>query len=170
MTTLRRSIRPAAALAAPALALLLFTGCSGVPSSLPSDASATPDSSPAPGAEADDDAGQSTAEACDVLAAGLERLGQVDASNIQDDLVNDPEAALATIDEAQAAILDATGSVTNEELRPFAEDAAEATRQYFGVVRAAAENPASADVEAIQADLSTFTGALVELQTACSGG
>lgn len=168
MTTLRRSIRPAAALAAPAIALLMLAGCSGAPAPAPTTGSAS--SAPSPDATAGAAGDQTAAEACDSIVAGLQELGQIDASTLQDDLVNDPEAALATLDEAQAAILDATDSVTNEEIRPYAEEASDATREYFGTVRAAAEDPANADAEAIQAGLPAFTSALSELQTACATG
>jgi hypothetical protein len=170
VTTLRRSIRPAAALAAPAIALLLLTGCSGSlgPAPAPTTGSSSP--APSPEATAGADGDQTTTEACDSIVAGLEELGQIDASTLQDDLVNDPEAALATLDEAQAAILDATDSVTNEEIRPYAEQASEATRDYFGTIREAAEDPANADAEAIQAGLPAFTTAIADLQTACTAG
>ena len=168
VTTLRRSIRPAAALAAPAIALLLLTGCSGslAPAPAPTTGSASP--APSPDATAGAESDQTAAEACDSIVDGLQELGQIDASTLQDDLVNDPDAALATLDEAQAAILDATDSVTNEEIRPYAEAASDATREYFGTLRAAAEDPAGADAEEIQAGLPAFTTALADLQTACA--
>ncbi|MBM7503409.1 hypothetical protein ACFPER_08005 [Agromyces aurantiacus] len=170
MTTRRRTIRPAAALAVPLLALAL-AGCAGLPvappasSGGPGSTDSTTSAPDAGGAE-----GQTVAQACDTLAAGMQELGQVDASNIQDDLVNDPEAALATIDAAESAILDATDAITNDEIRPYAEKAADATRTYFGIVRDAAEDPSGADYDGIQADLSEFTAAIVELQTACAAG
>ena len=170
MTTLRRSIRPGMALAAPAIALLLLTGCSGSLAPAPTPATGSASTAPTPDATEGAEGDQTAAEACGSIVAGLQELGQVDATTLEDDLVNDPEAALATIEEAQAAILDATDSVTNDEIRPVAEKASDATREYFDTIRAAAEDPATADVEAIQAGLPAFTTALAELQTACGAG
>ncbi|MCP2366358.1 hypothetical protein BCL57_000500 [Agromyces flavus] len=169
MTTLRRSIRPTAGLAASLLAAALLSGCSGgfAPAPESTDASA-PASSPAEtdGAAAGE---QSVAEACDAILAGLQDLGEIDATTLQDDLANDPEAAEATLEEAQAAVVDATDSVENAEIRPYADRAAEATREFFDAARETAENPASADPESLQDELGAFAAALAELQTACAG-
>ncbi|MFE5672849.1 hypothetical protein ACFQ58_14700 [Agromyces sp. NPDC056523] len=171
MTTLRRTIRPAAGVAASLLAAALLAGCTGTLAPAPGSTDAT--ASATSPAETDDagtgDGEQSVAEACDAILAGLQELGRVDATTLQDDLVNDPEAAEATLEEAQAAIVDATDEVDNAEIRPYADRAADATRGFFDAAREAAEDPASADREAVQDELSEFAAALAELQTACAG-
>ena len=169
MTTLRRSIRPAPGLAASLLAASLLAGCTGTLSPAPeaTDA-ATPTSSPA---ETDGAATgeQTVEEACESIVAGLQKLGEVDSSTLQDDLANDPEAAMATLDEAQAAILDATDEVENAEIRPYADRAADATREFFDAARETAEDAANADPADVQDEFGEFTAALAELQTACTG-
>jgi hypothetical protein len=169
VTTLRRTIRPGAGLTVALLAATLLAGCSGnlAPTPESTDAS-TPAASPGEtdGASAGE---QSVAEACDAILAGLQKLGGIDATTLQDDLTNDPEAAEATLEEAQAAIVDATDEVDNAEIRPYADRAAEATRGFFDAAREAAEDPANADPESVQDELATFAAALAELQTACVG-
>lgn len=158
--TLRRL---APALAAPALAALLFTGCTAG-TGADADASATGAPSTSDSASA-----QTKAEACAALVAGMEDLSSLDPNQLMDDMTNDPAAAIATLDEAEAAIVGATDEVTNDELEPIAQDAAAATAGYFTLIRDAAENPASADVAAIQTGLQTFTESFMAMQEACAG-
>lgn len=149
IVTLRRL---APALAAPALAVFLLAGCTAAPSpSTSGDAS-----------------GQTKVEACADLVAGLQGLAGLDANQLMDDMANDPEAAIATLDEAEASVIAATDQVSNDELEPLAQEAAAATTGYFTLIRDAAQNPASADPAAIQAGLGTFTESLGELQSACT--
>lgn len=157
--TLRRL---APAFAAPALAALLLTGCTAGPANdAGSSASGAPSSS-------DGASAQTKAEACAALVAGMEDLSTLDPNQLMDDMANDPAAAIATLDEAEAAIVAATDDVTNDELAPIAQDAAAATTGYFTLIRDAAENPASADVAAIQAGLGTFTDSFMAMQEACA--
>lgn len=156
--TLRRL---APAFAAPALAALLLTGCTAGPAN---DAGSSASGAPS----SDGASAQTKAEACAALVAGMEDLSTLDPNQLMDDMANDPAAAIATLDEAEAAIVAATDDVTNDELAPIAQDAAAATTGYFTLIRDAAENPASADVAAIQAGLGTFTDSFMAMQEACA--
>ncbi|GAA2038216.1 hypothetical protein GCM10009819_23680 [Agromyces tropicus] len=156
------SLRLTSALAVPAIAMLLFAGCTGTTAPDSSDSTETSPSA--------DSGPQSLDEACTELRAGLQELESVDATALQDDLVNDPEAAVATIDEVEAAIVEATSSIRNEDLRPLAEDAEQATNTYFDEIRAAAEDPQSADAAMLQSGLEEFAASVGELQTACNEG
>lgn len=158
--TLRRL---APALAAPALAALLLTGCTAGPSS---DADSSDSGAPSMSESGSE---QTKAEACSALVAGMEDLSTLDPNQLMDDMANDPDAAIATLDEAEAAIVGATDEVTNDELEPIAQEAAAATTGYFTLIRDAAENPANADVAAIQAGLGTFTESFMQMQEACAG-
>jgi hypothetical protein len=146
--------RPASALAVPALAALLLAGCTAAPTS--------------GGSASGDASGQTKVEACADLVAGLQGLAGLDANQLMDGMVNDPDAAIATLDEAEASVIAATDQVSNAELEPLAQEAAAATTGYFALIRDAAQNPASADPAAIQAGLGTFTDSLGELQSACT--
>lgn len=155
--TLRRL---APALAAPALVALLLSGCT---------AGTDADTSASAGPSTSDSASaQTKAEACAALVAGMEDLSALDPNQLMDDMANDPDAAIATLDEAEAAVVAATDEVTNDELEPIAQEAAAATTGYFTLIRDAAENPASADVAAIQAGLGTFTESFMAMQEACT--
>jgi hypothetical protein len=158
--TLRR-LSPA--LVAPAIAALLLTGCTAGPATSEAESSSSP--SPSASESASD---QTEAEACAALVAGLEDLAGLDPNQLMDDMANDPDAAIATLDEAEAAIVAATDEVSNAELQPIAQEASAATTSYFGLIRDAAENPAAADVTAIQTGLTTFTEAFMEVQEACT--
>lgn len=157
--TLRRL---APALAAPALAALILAGCTAAPSSTDGEAD-----SPAP-STSESASGQTKVEACADLVAGLQGLAGLDANQLMDDMANDPDAAIATLDEAEASVIAATDQVSNDELQPLAAEAAAATTGYFTLIRDAAQDPASADAAAIQAGLGAFTESLGELQTACT--
>lgn len=159
IVTLRRL---APTLAAPALAALLLTGCTAAPTST-EDGAASASPSTSEGAS-----GQTKVEACADLVAGLQGLAGLDANQLMDDMANDPEAAIATLDEAEASVIAATDQVSNDELEPLAQEAAAATTGYFTLIRDAAQDPASADAAAIQAGLGTFTESLGELQSACT--
>ena len=151
------------------LAASLLAGCTGTLSPAPESTDAmTPTSSPTE-TDAAASGEQTVEEACESIVAGLEELGEVDATTLQDDLANDPEAAMATLDEAQSAILDATDEVENSEIRPYADRAAEATREFFDAARETAEDGANADPAEVQDEFGEFTAALAELQTACTG-
>jgi hypothetical protein len=157
--TLRRL---APTLAAPALAALLLAGCTAAPTSTEgADAAPSPSTS-------QDASGQTKVEACADLVAGLQGLAGLDANQLMDDMANDPDAAIATLDEAEASVIAATDQVSNDELEPLAREAAAATTGYFTLIRDAAQNPASADAAAIQAGLGAFTESLGELQSACT--
>ncbi|WP_400995399.1 hypothetical protein [Agromyces sp. GXQ0307] len=154
------TLRAQTALAVPAIAMLLLAGCTtGAGGGSASDES--------DGASAGSD--QTVEEACTELRGGLDGLSIVDGTALQSDLVNDPEAAIATMDEVESAIVAATSAVTNPELRPSAEDAADAATSFFDQARAAAQDPATADPATLQAGLSTFASAVGELQSACGG-
>lgn len=160
IVTLRRL---APALAAPALAAFLLAGCTAAPT--PNEGADAAAPSPFTSEEA---SGQTKVEACADLVAGLQGLAGLDANQLMDDMANDPEAAIATLDEAEASVIAATDQVSNDELEPLAQEAAAATTGYFTLIRDAAQNPASADPAAIQAGLGTFTESLGELQSACT--
>jgi hypothetical protein len=159
IVTLRR---PAPALAAPALAALMLAGCTAAPTSFEGEAA-----SPSP-STSDSASGQTKVAACADLVTGLQGLAGLDANQLMDDMMNDPEAAIATLDEAEASVIAATDEVSNDELEPLAQEAAAATTGYFTLIRDAARNPGSADPAAIQAGLGTFTESLGELQSACT--
>ncbi|MEI5583620.1 MULTISPECIES: hypothetical protein [unclassified Agromyces] len=158
--TLRR-LSPA--LVAPAIAALLLAGCSAGPAANEAESSSSPSESASESAS-----GQTEAEACAAMVGGLENLAGLDPNQLMDDMTNDPDAAIATLDEAESAIVAATDEVTNAELEPIAQEAAAATTSYFDLIRDAAADPASADVTAIQTGLTTFTEAFMEVQEACT--
>lgn len=157
--TLRRL---APALVAPAFAALILAGCTTAPAA---DSGATAAPTPSTSESA---SGQGKDEACAELIAGLQSLAGLDANQLMDDMMNDPAAAVATLDEAEAAIVAATDEVSNDEIAPVAQDAAAATTTYFALIRDAAENPASADVDAIQNGLGAFTDSFMEVEKACT--
>ncbi|WP_438854625.1 hypothetical protein [Agromyces sp. M3QZ16-3] len=153
------TLRTTSALAVPAIAMLLLAGCTGAPGGGTRTGS--------DGASAGSD--QTVDEACTELRTGLDELSSVDGAALQSDLVDDPDAAIATMDEVESAIVAATDAVTNAELRPAAEDAADAATSFFDQARAAAQDPATADPATLQAGLSALASAVGELQAACEG-
>ncbi|GAA1060713.1 hypothetical protein [Agromyces bracchium] len=154
------TLRTTTALAVPAIAMLLLAGCTGGPGG-----GTAPSESAGTSAGSD----QTVDEACTELRTGLDELSAVDGTALQSDLVNDPEAAIATMDEVESAIVAATTAVTNPELEPSAEEAADAATSFFDQARAAAQDPTTADPVTLQAGLSTLASAVGELQAACEG-
>jgi hypothetical protein len=154
------TLRTTSALAVPAIAMLLLAGCTGAPGA---DGGSTGQAT-APGSS-----DQTFDEGCAELRAGLDELGAVDGAALQSDLVDDPEAAIATMDEVESANVAATTAGTNSELKPLAQDAEDAATSFFDQARIAAQDPMNADPTALQAGLSALASAVGELQTTCEG-
>jgi len=118
----------AAAFSGLAFAALVLTGCTG--------------GSPA-------DSGQTTEQACDILKSGLEETTTELQSGLSD-LATDPQAAADAVTTLTAAFTESAEKVSNTEVKALADDAVAALTDFDEQIHAYADDPASADQEAMQ--------------------
>ncbi|UUE21436.1 hypothetical protein [Microbacterium sp. J1-1] len=138
-----------------ALLALLFTGCAAGASDSGSDAK--PESADKPAAT------QTKEEACDIMVTSLsdlQSLSSVDTS--------DPNAALAAFKEAQGKVDDAAKQVSNDEVKPSADDSAAALKGYVDFLDQASSDPANVDVSKMSEHVQALTDSITELSTVCS--
>jgi hypothetical protein len=151
------------ALAGIGLAALLLTGCSDpapASSGSKSSSSAKPDSSA-------DAAGQTKAEACDAVKAGVsDTITQLQGGI--GDLQSDPAAAVAAVN-ALADAFETTGAdVTNDEVGAVVDGATASLTAFAAQIEAYAANPEAADQTAVQSSATAVQESLLKLGTTCA--
>ncbi|MBT2500777.1 hypothetical protein J7E25_16905 [Agromyces sp. ISL-38] len=153
------------ALAPLALSALLLAGCAvGGGGSAPEKAEevATVETEAAVSVE------QTKQEACDIMAAGVQALAELNTPETMTTMTSDPAAGLALLDTAEAALNDSAAQVTNAEVLPAATEAAAAASDYFGYVRTLAQDPANADVSGMGAKIQSLVDGVAALGEVCA--
>lgn len=138
-----------------ALLALLFTGCAGGTSDAGDKKTDTADK---PAATA-----QSKEDACDIMLTSLTELQSLSSVD-----TSDPNAALAAFKEAQTKVDDAATQVTNEEVKPAADESAAALKGYVEFLDQVSTDPANADVSKMGDHVQALTDGMTELSTVCS--
>jgi hypothetical protein len=150
------------ALAGIGLAALLLVGCASNASSEPSGArssSAAPDST-------SDASGQSKAEACDAVKAGVsETITQFSGLP---DINADPAAAVAAVNSLADAFQTTGDDVTNEEVGAVVDDATDSLTAFAAQIETYAANPEAGDQAAVQSSATAVQESLLKLGTTCA--
>jgi len=143
---------------------LILTGCSSSDTPESAGTSSAAPSSAAPAAEE-----QSLEEACTVVIEGMTEMETsiMGDAEQQAELQSDPEAMDAAFAEVLALLEDNIAQVTNEDVKPIAEDIG-SVFQDIGVLRTeAASDPENIDEEASTAVFADLTAATTKLQEVC---
>ena len=161
MATIRRSI--ATTFTAVAFATVLLAGCTTGGSGDTGSGSGSGSGSSGGDAGA---SGQTTAEACTVLKAGVEDT----ITNLQSgmtEMQTDPAKAAEAVGTLAAAFEDTASDVTNDDVRAVADNATSALNDFQEQITAYAANPESADQTAVTDSATGVQEAMTNLGTTC---
>lgn len=154
----RTSTNRLSVLAVLGVAGLILTGCSSSSDDASADASSAPE--PTPIVEE-----QSVEEACTTLIDGVADM-QASLNENLTNLQSDPAAAAEAYQGVVDLFEENAANVTNEEVKPVADEIGAVFAEFGTTMNAAATDPASVDPEAINkyvTDLGTTTTKLNEL-------
>ncbi|MFK3676522.1 hypothetical protein ACI2IP_02255 [Microbacterium sp. NPDC090218] len=139
-----------------ALLALLFTGCAAGASDTGSDTKSDTADKPAATAQTKEDA-------CDIMLTSLTELQSLSSVD-----TTDANAALAAFKEAQGKVDEAAKQISNEEVKPSADDSAAALKGYVDFLDQVSTDPANADVSKMSDHVQALTDSITELSTVCS--
>jgi PBP1b-binding outer membrane lipoprotein LpoB len=131
---------------------LILTGCSS-----------SDDGSDGGGASASN---QSVEEACSVLIEGVSDM-QTELTENADTLQSDPTAAAAAYEEVVALFQENADKVTNEDVKPIADEVEEVFVTFGDTIDAAATDPESVDPQAVTDYTTDLQEATTELDEVC---
>jgi hypothetical protein len=146
------SVRSTASVfAGAAVTILLLAGCSGA--NVPEIPGVT--------------AGQTTLEACTILKDGLTPLGTA-LSDAAGSLADDPETAAADMATAAAAYETEVAKITNEDVKPAADESADAVTAFSEAVSTVAADPEGADFAVVSDSATVVSEKVTALGEVCS--
>ena len=110
--------------------------------------------------------GQSKADACKELESGIQQL-QTELTESSSSLATDPDAASEAISKLADTFSDNAEKVTNDEVKPTADKAEKAISAMSDEFEKYADDPASADVNALTESATDVQTTFTDLGKVC---
>ncbi|KQX05435.1 MULTISPECIES: hypothetical protein [unclassified Leifsonia] len=111
---------------------------------------------------------QSAVAACNIMYEPVNALASLNSPEQLAAMQADPAAGVTLMTDAATAMSEAASSVTNAEIATAAAAAATATTSYAEFLADVTADPAGFDAAAFSGQVTTFTTAMMDLQTACT--